>query len=409
MRKPSVSRLALLFSLALACGAQVTSIPGPAVICGVPSACAAGSGTPLVIPQASNLNLSYAPMLPNTFLGFANELDNVSDAHLLCFGDSTCQGYGSGAGGNFPTFGSWFNSTRLKFLRSASYNGLTTEGRGTDSRFTFNSGWGIGSVGFGGASMANLVNTNTMVFTPGSTQGTYDTFDVWYLCSSGFGAFNMTATGNATPVAINEATCTGIGSTGANHSTVTAGSSGTGNALTITPTNSTGVYIFSIRPFLSTAAHSVSIDNVSVFGSQTSDWIATGQWTTAALLTAYCATNCGVLVDLGINDAAAGVTVATYTANIQTIITNIKAAGADAILIAPPPQQSGTVNSLLSQYVTALYSLAASNKVPLIDIFYGFGSNFNSPFMFNGNHPNDQGYWQWASIVSDWFIQAGLM
>jgi hypothetical protein len=115
-------------------------------------------------------------------------------------------------------------------------------------------------------------------------------------------------------------------------------------------------------------APKVMLANMAKAGSASTDWAQTytpgaGRAPMAALATVN---PVAALVVLGVNDWSNGVAVATYAANMQTIINSIKSY-ADVILGVPFPSNISAYPTQ-GQYVAALKSLAASNNLPLIDL-----------------------------------------
>ena len=76
-------------------------------------------------------------------------------------------------------------------------------------------------------------------------------------------------------------------------------------------------------------------------------------------------------INLGLNDMNGGVSVSTYTANLQAIITQAKVSG-DVLLIFPTPA-SGNYNNNVSAFDAAAQSLAASNGIPYFSLYQYYG------------------------------------
>lgn len=97
------------------------------------------------------------------------------------------------------------------------------------------------------------------------------------------------------------------------------------------------------------------------------------------------------LVMLETNDAGNAVPVATYKANLQAVITLGKNNGTDMVLVTGFPLNGTDV----TPYTAALYELADSNDVPLIDLqtLWGSWATANGYGLFTDNaHPNASGY-----------------
>ena len=330
--------------------------------------------------------------------------DGGADTKILFIGDSTSEGIGSALNNTFVGYGAY--PTRVKLSGSSSppvVNGLGVYNT-QDGRWILGTGWGVSGSSFGfclGGNNAGVLSesgaSGNLTFTPGATQGTYDSFTVYYLANPGNGSVTATATGGL-PATINTNSAAGYGST-----TVTAASAGTGNSLVITPVSGT-VFIAAVEPFLSTTP-SIRKANVGVSGA-TSGQCSNSSASAWASIQAieYYAPNL-TIISLGVNDAAGSVSVSTYIANIQTIITAAKQSG-DVILETMIPSQNSGWESYEMQYVPALYKLAQANSVPIFDIYRRFGNAFNSAFTStDGTHPNEYGYWDWASGLDSFINQ----
>jgi lysophospholipase L1-like esterase len=84
-----------------------------------------------------------------------------------------------------------------------------------------------------------------------------------------------------------------------------------------------------------------------------------------------------VTILLGTNDQGLGDSPAVFRANIQTMLTRIKAAlpYADIMLIMPCENQRVANTYAMSAYATEIYELAAINKCAYLDLQYVFGDN----------------------------------
>ena len=79
-----------------------------------------------------------------------------------------------------------------------------------------------------------------------------------------------------------------------------------------------------------------------------------------------------VVLELGVNDQAEGVSVATYRANMQRLVEWARTRGPDVALVASNAF-AGAQSSTWHQYVAALYDVADSHDVPLLDLSDRFG------------------------------------
>lgn len=106
----------------------------------------------------------------------------------------------------------------------------------------------------------------------------------------------------------------------------------------------------------------------------------------------------GLLAEMGaINNWRASTTVASFKADTVTMVQTVKAYGGNPILITPVFDPSSTGNAAnQTQYVAAMYQVAAEYDIPLFDIRKKWGSNANA--VANGwqpagdVHPTTAGY-----------------
>jgi lysophospholipase L1-like esterase len=98
------------------------------------------------------------------------------------------------------------------------------------------------------------------------------------------------------------------------------------------------------------------------------------------------------IVQLGPNDANAGVVSATYSSGLQTLITSLKATGGDVLLVVPTPASGGF--NIPQGYIDAIYALSVSNGLlPPVDLNALFGSfAASSSYYFDGVHLLSSGY-----------------
>ena len=104
------------------------------------------------------------------------------------------------------------------------------------------------------------------------------------------------------------------------------------------------------------------------------------------------------LICTEVNDAVVPTLVATYQAQAQTAINQLKAGGGDVVILASMPCSGFT----LTAYTQALYDLADTNDLPLIDIqdrwgTYTLANGYG--LMSDLVHPNSAGYADVARAV----------
>ena len=298
---------------------------------------------------------------------------------ILCVGDSTTWGIGSTLFSTFPNTGSW--PTRLSSLLN-SYHAPSQIGLGvpntygTDNRWTLGAGWANYNLGWGGDGSTNgasFVSSTggTLTYTPGSTQGTYDKFDMYYLPATGNGTVTATATGGSAVVQSTNA------ANGVAKVTVTAASAGTGNALAMV--NSAGAtWITGVEPWLSTASK-IRVANAGVTASTTSQWTIDATWGGVPHIKLYAPDL--TIISLGINDAGSAVATSTVIANLKTLITATQVSG-DVIVMSFPP--SGPTSSAWTNYQVyeplypdAYAKMCQSLNLPYIDWWNRWGGTLS--------------------------------
>jgi lysophospholipase L1-like esterase len=105
------------------------------------------------------------------------------------------------------------------------------------------------------------------------------------------------------------------------------------------------------------------------------------------------------IIAFGVNEYLQHTPVATYKANVQTIITKAKTFG-DVLLLTGVPNQSTTGVPSQGDLAAALYDLADTNDVPVLDIGDRMVSYAASAALMNPpTHPNTAGYWDIADAV----------
>jgi lysophospholipase L1-like esterase len=154
------------------------------------------------------------------------------------------------------------------------------------------------------------------------------------------------------------------------------------------------------------AAKEISIYNMGWGSSVANDWLGSASpWSAFNYLPTL--TPDLTIIDLTINDAAAGTDIPTYKTALQSLITNVQSTGDIILMSGSPIDPIATGHSLATQqaYVDAMKAVALSANVPMIDTFSLFGSTWAGPnasgWMFSdGVHPDTLGYTQIAGYVN---------
>lgn len=124
-----------------------------------------------------------------------------------------------------------------------------------------------------------------------------------------------------------------------------------------------------LRPYIRAG---VTVANEAKGGRSTKTFRSEGRWD--ALLARAPAV---VLIQFGHNDSHApakpeSVPLTDYPLNLRRMVDEVRAAGAEPILVTPPPRRlfdRPVAQQSLVRYVDAMRTVAAAAKVPLIDLF----------------------------------------
>lgn len=230
--------------------------------------------------------------------------------------------------------------------------------------------------GFGQSAWNANATADNLVFA--DSRVAFDRYDIYYLASSGLGTITATATGGSA------ATAHGTGFVVASV-TASAAAASTANVLTMSSTGNN--FLVGIEPWTSTVSR-VRLANAGCSSTATAQWIGDPSYGATYAIGVYAPDV--VFICLGVNDAIQSVPLATYLANLQTIIAACQAAGADVILLTQGPSQETAVAALETQYTTAILGLG----LPVIDNFNRLGawSAVNAlGFMDDAHHKNTLG------------------
>jgi len=101
------------------------------------------------------------------------------------------------------------------------------------------------------------------------------------------------------------------------------------------------------------------------------------------------------IIDLTINDSNSGTALATYQANLQTIITAAKVSGDVLLMVGPPSNTVQATNGTLDTYIAVLNTLGSNNRCSLVDLKAQWVSyaNIQATFPYLDTlHPMTAGY-----------------
>lgn len=332
------------------------------------------------------LSLSaFSQPTPRFAAAVARTAAGISNTVVLGAGDSTMEAV------PLQETSSWLANTQITgTVPNAA--GLSIYGIGAgglDSRWSpLASGWGITSnAGFAYSGMFAGPGADPMTFIP---VGPFDTYRIYYTALSGLGGFTVGATGGA-PVTVNS----NVG-TGSIASVVVTAPAGT-NTVTFSNITGGGAIIVAVLPTLSTTPK-ISIGNLGDASSSASQWAAGGPIKSIAAILAAAPDFC--ILDLGINDTE---DVPTFIGYMQAIINACEVSG-DVVLKTFWPSDPSTVSaSQEALYYPALLALAATNNLPVLDIYKSLGEVYQPTMSYDTRHPNAAGYAYETSLASPFF------
>lgn len=283
-------------------------------------------------------------------------------------GDSTFQGVKVGT---LVSYGSipWFLSQKFRDVFGAISIGqgkLVPTSVNDDAAWTLGSGWSKQSLGpSNGACLQKSSGTEPITFYFPELGIDWDTVTIYALTASGGGTFNLSINGE-TPVV---GSCAGSGTYSYSATTATTAKASRYNSFTVAPT-ATGQtnWICAVRLSKNTTAGEkvLFFDNHGRGGCQTVSWNNLSGNLSGMGLFPIMGSKL-VIVSMGINDAAASVSVSTYISRMQSIVTFL-GASADVIVLDPFLTAPGAVDTLLDQYAAALPTLTGVAKyIPLRD------------------------------------------
>lgn len=307
-------------------------------------------------------------------------------ANIACLGDSITAGQGA-----TMSTESW--PVVMRNLLTAS-GVLTSNGTGIVLSNNGDSGFDPRTSRTG--SWTKFVNGSDRTVLTYATGGSTYTFtsdvagtdvDVYY--SNASGSFTVAIDGG-TAVAV-----TGAGGTTIGKYTV-AGLSNTTHTVVVTLTTGT-TYLAGFRVRKGTTGLRVS--SLGLGGARTSDLIAGSQPFGVLSMATTDAPDLAVLA-LMTNEAFTSTSAASFKTGVLSLVTTLKAAGADVLLVAEIPANGQD----LTPYRTVLYEAAIDQDVPVLDMFDRWGSWATANTlgqMFDAFHCTAAGYRDYARAVRD--------
>lgn len=338
--------------------------------------------------------------LAKTRNAFAKVRAATGRARVLLIGDSTTVGAGAGTSGNTNLVGAQAkNRTNALAARLASL-GIPTSANSFmcdswvghasvslpnyDSRISLGTGWSIasGTTGLGG-DLLTCTSTGTLAFTP---TGQIDRIQLYYPTNNGLGSFSVNVDGGSSLGTFNQ---NGTSSVTSQTFSVTKGSH-TINVVGVSGTT----YVIGIVTWDSTTP-AVDLITCGMWGSVASNWTAGGSSWNPPQMFATLGQDLAV-VQLIINDSNAGLSnLSTYTSNMSTIISGLKAQGDVIVESGIPSNTTQATDGTLAQFAAALSGLASNVNSPFVDIrarWVNYSTANALGWMFDDKHPNAVGY-----------------
>ncbi len=353
--------------------------------------------------SSGNINIPYLynfnPVnLPYLRRAVARVQSGAANGVILCLGDSTTCGLGAGSGvlspgvtaKNWPTkLAQLLTSIGITANANSFFGDHNTTGIGGtlgdyDPRISFGAGWTVLGSGFGNALGGQPFYFNGspvgVNFTPGVPTDTVVTHSMPY---SGMGT--LLVKNGATIIGTHALPTSGTAMVAYSDAAVLGS-----NTYTWIPNNTTNVW-FAGALCYNSAVKELSIINAGICSITTAAYNTALHGYSPINHIAFLAPDC-TIINMGINDWTGATSLTTFLSSYQALITAAAASG-DVILVIPAPSQ----NTVLGQqaYVNAIYALAKTNNLPVVDLFAKWTSyEVSNPLGYYANylHPNALGY-----------------
>ena len=361
-----------------------------------PSAIGNAATAPAALKSAL-LSALASSALPKFQAARAAQRAGVRNARVLVLGDSTDWAYGANGSGS----GNNLAANRWSTIMAGILGNCGTQswfGSGNfgsnyypaaDTRITPGSfGMAGGSSNGPGGSPYLATAAATFAFAPTAP---VDTVEVYYQTFSGAGTSTLNVDGGASLGTINHNQATGF-----RKQTFTF-TLGTHTINCVWASGSATIYGMVAY---NAAAKEVSVMNAGIVGAKIADLtLATSPWSVLNAIATL--TPDLVVVNCCINDWSVPTDPTTYQTGLQTLITAIKAAGADVLIRTPNPSDVSVAPVATQQaFVGYLKGVAAANAVPVVDIFTQFTDYTTATgrgLTFDTKHPSATGY----AIIGD--------
>jgi lysophospholipase L1-like esterase len=278
---------------------------------------------------------------------------------------------------------SWFGAAGL--VTQANYNAY-------NSKVVAAGSWNPNNFFTLPGGFAMLANTvSNFAFTPTSA---FDTIDIYTMNVAAGGSFTVNVDGGATL-----ATITTVAANVYTKNTV-ACTLGT-HTINCATTSTSSTWLCGMAVHNSTAA-ALEMYNMGISGITAATYNVAGMAAALATIAPHV-----TLINITTNDINTTPTsIAAYTANIQALITAALATGDCILMIAIPASGANWNNGVNLTYQAAVYALAASNNIPILDLTQRWVSYaVTNPIMPYGDilHPGPAGYADIAAAMTIFF------
>lgn len=349
----------------------------------------ASSGGAAFAGPGASMNLT-----PSKFAAWGTAIGRVragsgAPARMYFIGDSTTEGTGAGSfAANFVQV--------LKPLLNAVYP--TTDGMifgladdYADGRIAAGTGWTTTSLGTWGPASVGVSTKNFSA--PTSASGnlaitfphSFDRIRIAYAKNTTLGQFGVDVDGGSVLATVNTA-----GALGASKDTIncTAGT----HTINLRPPTVGTVFPLGIEAYSSTVPACL-LGNGGTGGSTTSSWTNTSA--PYAFLSVFDVHQPDLtVIMLGINDAVAAVSGATFEANLTTIVTKAQLYG-DVLILSTVPSSDATQAGREVGYITNAVNVATAKNCGFYDVnalFVNYATANAAGRMSDTFHPNAAGY-----------------
>jgi len=360
-----------------------------------------------ITPGYFNLDQSLLPHWRNCV---AKVRLGTARCKLMTAGDSTTSGAGAGTSGAVNLIGARVNSYPAVLAKIlAGYVAINDNAiladqnvvaQGVtypqyDPRVTMGANWANSGSGtaLGGVLFHFTTGAaNNMTFTPAAA---FDTIVIYYVRNAGHGTFTTNVDGGASLGTTNAAGAAAVLTTTFSVTKAT-------HTINIVPANDAQFFIVGVITQDSTAS-AIDLYQAGIYGATSTTFNSTtNAWSPLSLLPTIAPDL--TIIDLTINDSNAGTALATYSANIQALITSAKLSGDVVLMVGPPSNTAAATNGTLDTYIGTLQNLSITNGAPLTNFKQRWVSyaamNAIMPY-FDSLHPAAPGYQDMAEALTN--------